>query len=551
MGYWSNSPGHRKQRVQWRQCVTFAALGGFLFLASCSGDDEYRADALAEGYSGGVAGDEPRAVTIARGILGDGGNAADAAAALYFAMTVTYPTSVGVGAGGACLVYDALEGRAYALEFPAIAPKRINPAASRRSAVPGAVRGMFVLQARYGRMPWGRVVSPAEQLARIGHPISRALARDLALARGSLFADPGIASVFARADGGPLREGDTLIQSDLADALERIRVRGADALYGGELGLRFVAAVNQAGGSLEIEDLRNYRPTWRGTARLRSGAREIHTMPPPTAGGVALLKMWQLLRADKRYDKAEPDERGHLLAEVSLRAFADGSTGLSPTSDENDDFELATKGEAERLLNGYSADRHVPPDSPSPRPAEGRGNVAGSSFVVVDGEGNAVACAISLNGLFGVGRIAPGTGIVLAAAPPPLRQPTASLVPVLITLHESNQLVFAGAASGGMAVPLALVEVIAGTLLDGSSLSQAVATPRLHHVGVPDMVVHEPDEDRPRLDGLSRRVYTVAEVPELGRVNAAYCPDGFERAATSCSFITDRRGYGLARVAQF
>ena len=124
-------------------------------------------------------------------------------------------------------------------------------------------------------------------------------------------------------------------------------------------------------------------------------------------------------------------------------------------------------------------------------------------------------------------------------------------MPVLIVRREPRELVFAGAASGGAAVPLIMVEVVARVLLEGASLSQAVAAPRLHHVGVPDMVVHEPDADTARLDGLARRGYTVAEVPELGRVNAAYCPDGFKRAARSCAFIADRRGSGLASVAQF
>ena len=43
-------------------------------------------------------------------------------------------------------------------------------------------------------------------------------------------------------------------------------------------------------------------------------------------------------------------------------------------------------------------------------------DAAASGFVVVDREGLAVACTVSTNGLFGAGRMASGTGIVLAAA---------------------------------------------------------------------------------------------------------------------------------------
>ena len=76
-----------------------------MLLAACSGDDDLSAEALTRGYFGGVAGDEPRAVIVARDVLGDGGTAADAAVALFFAAAATYPTAVGLGAGGTCLVY--------------------------------------------------------------------------------------------------------------------------------------------------------------------------------------------------------------------------------------------------------------------------------------------------------------------------------------------------------------------------------------------------------------------------------------------------------------
>ena len=520
-------------------------------LAACSGADTERDRLLTGDYFGGVAGDEPRAVVVARDVLAAGGSAADAAVALYFTAAVTYPASAALGGGGTCLVYAVANDRPEALEFPAIAPARVEPGAKRRNAVPGAVRGMFALHSRYGRLRWGQLLRPAEQLARLGHPVSRALARDLDLAPASLFADPEFAAVFGRAGGGPLREGDELVQSDLAAVLTQLRMRGPAAMYAGKLAGKLIAAVGETGGSLSAEDLRDYRPAWRGTAWLRSGAHEIYTLPPPTTGGIALLKMWVMLRAGNRYQNAEPDERGHLLAEVSTRVFADRAASLPAARSGETDLELDLGEHVERLIEGYQPDRHTPPAASSPQPVVGRRGLAGTSFVVVDGEGSAVACAITLNGLFGVGRVAPGTGIVLAAAPLPLREPTASLAPVMIVDGPTRELLFAGAASGGTAVPLALIEVIAGALIDGLPLSRAVAAPRLHHVGIPDMVVHEPQETGPRLDGLIRRGYTVSEVAELGRVNSVYCRNGFKGTAKSCAFSTDPRGHGLADVVQF
>ncbi|HEY4175074.1 MAG TPA: gamma-glutamyltransferase, partial [Rhodopila sp.] len=112
-----------------------------------------------QGFLGGVVADEPRAALAGRDVLSGGGTAADAAVAVGLTLAVTYPSRAGLGGGGACVAYAPDEngqakGIPEAVMFTSPAPATAGAGADRPAAVPMLARGLFLLHARYGALPF-------------------------------------------------------------------------------------------------------------------------------------------------------------------------------------------------------------------------------------------------------------------------------------------------------------------------------------------------------------------------------------------------------------
>jgi len=425
------------------------------------------------GFLGGVAADEPRAALVARDVLSAGGTAVDAAVAGGFALTATLPSRAGLGGGGACLVFDPVRNSTEAVVFPAGA----NPqsAGDRPAAIPMMARGLFALHTRKPRRPFEELVSPAEQLARFGTPASRALATDLAAVAGPLLADAGARAVFAPG-GQPLREGEVLSQPDLGATLAALRVSGVGDLYQGAQARRLEELSPRAGGPLTVAALRPAVAQVMPPLQVTLVNDTLSFLPPPADGGLAAAVAAQALAAGQAPATAEA--RG-LAAAGAWRAG-----GAEP---------------AALLAN----------------PPAGGGAMgtlpASTTLVVLDREGGAVSCAFSMNNLFGTGRLVPGMGMFLAAAPGVGRVEPPLLSAVLVHNRNLKAFRFAGAGSGQAAAPLAAALPAIRQLVSRTPLPQALA-----------------------------------EVPEPGRTNAISCDRYLPGDPRQCVAGTDARGAGLA-----
>ncbi len=505
-----------------------------------------------EFFPGGVAADEPLAAKVGRDLIMAGGTAADAAAGVYFALSVTLPSSASLGGGGSCVVWDYWSGKVEAIDFLSRPPAAPSATATRPSAVPGNVRGFASIHSKYGRLRWGQVVAPAEAMARFGIRVSRAFSVDLKSVEAALLPDRETRRIFAGKDGkGLVGEGDQLIQTDLADTLGAIRQFGPDGFYRGEPAAKLAGAFIAAGGTLSEDDLAGYRSQWRQTIEVPYGPLTLHFAPPPAAAGALEAQMWSMLTDGGAYKSATPKQRNHRFAEVSLRAFADrgrwlgddGSSAVPPAS-------LVSKERTTALMQSYSPKTHLPAASLNPAPVKRLENPAATSFVVIDGAGSAVACALTQNNLFGTGRVAPGTGVIPAALPGRAGRGPASLGPAIAVDHQYKDFYFAIAASGGVAAPTAIVGVMAKALIEKRKLADAIAAKRLHHGGEPDLLFYEQGFDKNAINDLSRRRHALAATKILGKVNAASCTSGLPFQPQTCSLESDPRGYGLSIVAE-
>lgn len=509
-----------------------------------------------QGVIGGVTTDEPKATLIGRDVLSSGGTAADAAVAVAFALSVTLPSSANLGGGGVCLVRDAPNNITETLNFLPLAPKNISPNSTYPVAVPGFVRGLATLHSKYGKLNWKQLVSPAEALARFGNQVSRAFAHDLKQLGPLNIADPSLQKMLSHKDGGRfVREGDFLKQLDLSSVLGRIRARGGGDFYNGPLAGQIVAAIKKAGGSLSLEQLRAFLPRWTPTLEIPyfQSTKFHFPMMPGSSGVLAAQIMAMTIKMDEWKD-ASPADRAHMLAEGTGRAYAARARWLNNDGlPKTDPAQLISEAAIEKLLTGFQLNQHVPVGNAGTSQAINVGKATGTSFVVVDREGSAVACSLTLNNLFGIGRIADGTGILLAAIPGPQGRGPDSLSLMLLINEVHNIFYFAGAASGGIesAGALATIGIRAIMGKEDENLEGAFYSRRLVNAGTSDVTHYEQGMDESILKDLANRGHHLSPAPAMGFVNAIFCSSGLPvKKELSCSMNTDPRGFGLASGAE-
>jgi len=526
-----------------------------------------------------VASAHPLATRAGLDILAAGGNAFDAAVAVSAVLAVVEPASSGVGGGGFYLLHVARDGRDVFVDARETAPGAASrnmyldadgkprPGASMSgplaAAIPGEPAAWAHLAARYGRLPLATSLKPAIRIAAEGFPLYARLQNAIRVKQKQLAASPDAAAVFL--DHGEVPPVDAPIrQPDLGRTLELIAQGGAEAFYKGRFAERLAAAVHRDGGLWTAADLARYRVVERAPITFRYRNATLITAPPPSAGGLVLADVCNILAG---YDLAAQDAltRRHLVIEALRRGYRDRAEYLG-----DPDF---VKVPVEQLLSPlYAAgqrtsirlDRATPSDVLRPV-FTGEESPSTTHFSVLDRDGNRVGATISINLFFGATYIVPGTGFLLndtmddfavAAGAPnafelvgadanaiaPGKRPLSSMTPTFVETERGLMII---GSPGGSTI---ISNVLGGVLnwLDGQSAAQIVAAPRIHHQYLPDAVIYEPGalsaEERAALEQRGHKL-RVGRGP-WGNTQVVT----FDYASGTVEAASDPRGFGAGLV---
>lgn len=396
----------------------------------------------------GVAAGHPATAAAGQEILRAGGSAADAVAAMILAGSVAETIFSGLGGGGFATLYDAATrevscldffvaipglggavrqpGRAIEVAFGGVAvPYEVGGSTV---AVPGTPSGVAELHRRAGRLDWATVVTPAERLAEQGTQFPAQHAGMLVEVAPAMLLGDGIAAYSDATTGRLLGTGEILLHPGLAGTLAQYREHGAPALMAGPFAETLVRDVQDDGGALSLEDLAAYRVRELPVASVQLGTGRVQCRTNDLDGLAATI------------ERLDPDR---------VRA-----------------------GEPHRSLALVDALR-----GPAVRSET-------TSVAAVDAQGNACAATHSLglgSGIWTAGVHANsmlGEGELLRGDLVPGERMGSMMTPLVVT-DDDGALLLALGAAGGSRIRHALLQVLAGVLLQDQDLPSAVAAPRL------------------------------------------------------------------------
>ncbi|WP_254660911.1 gamma-glutamyltransferase [Bacillus sp. FJAT-27225] len=471
----------------------------------------------AKGKFGMVATAHPLATEIGKNVLEDGGNAIDAAVAIQFALNVGEPSNTGIGGSGFFMVYHKESGKIKIFDGHSQAPAAAHPEMfldehgeiidfKKRSThatavgIPGILKAMDAALMEYGTKPLSELVEPAAKACEEGVPMNWVHIDMLDKFQYRL-GEEAKKLYFAES----IKEGHILKKPELARTFRLIGKEGVEAFYEGEIAKAIVNTLQELGGFITLDDLKNYRHTIDQPVRGTYRGYEIAAASPPTAGGPILLYILKLLeKYDLKSYGLHSWEKYYLFAETMRLAFSDKIAYMGDPR--FTDIPLKGLGDerylAERLKYIDFEFRNQDIDFGNPWKFEGRPGPKvirqpmdaeqseTTHFTVADAFGNIVACTSTVEHPFGTGILVPGYGFFLnneltdfdprpggINEPAPGKRPVSCKCPTI--LFKDGEPVLTLGSPGGPTIIASVFQTIVNIVDFGMDLKDAIEEPRI------------------------------------------------------------------------
>lgn len=454
---------------------------------------------------GVVTTSQPLASQAGLAVLQNGGNAVDAAVTAAAVLSVVEPYMTGIGGdmfavvwlereqrligingsghAGALMTLDKLAGR-----------NRVPDEGAQSITLPGALSGWAILLETHGTINLAQALAPAIELAEKGFPISKSTAEEWGLFENKINYDLGAKTTFLIDGGRTPVAGEWFVNPDYAKTLKLIAAQGPQVLYGGELGEKIAARVQELGGFLTQSDFANYQAEWVEPMSVSYKEYRLWELPP-NGQGIAALEMLKILEPYdlKAMQHNSPTYLHHLieakkLAYADLEYFVGDPQSMQIKAEDLLDDSLIAKRRA--LIKPDQAMEQVDPEASL--------NTSDTTYLsVADKDGNMVSFINSIAGPFGSGVVVPGTGFALqnrgvglslqpdrANTVAPGRKPFHTIIPGFVTKADAQgqqKPWLSFGIVGGAQQPQAHVQMLLNMVMFGMDVQEAIDAPRFRH----------------------------------------------------------------------
>ena len=450
--------------------------------------------------NGMVATSHPLATQVGIDILKKGGNAIDAAIAANAAIGLMEPTGNGIGGDLFAIIWIEKEKKLYGLNASGRSPSSLDldffktnnyssiPAYGPLPvSVPGCVDGWFELNERFGSMKMNSILKPAIEYAENGFPVTELVSYYMELASNNFYNYPNFKETYF-INGASPKKGELFKNLDLANTLKIISNEGRKGFYEGEIANIISTFIQEQGGFLSYEDLKNHRSEWVEPVSTNYRGYDVWELPP-NGQGIAALQILNLLEGfDIKSMGFGSAEYIHHLVEAKKIAFADRAKYYADT-----DFNQIP---TQYLISKEYSDKRRPEINPD-QAAESvtAANLENGDTIYLttaDSSGNMVSLIQSNYRGMGSGMVPPGLGFMLQDRGElfsleeghfnvyePNKRPFHTIIPAFITKDNKPYVSFG--LMGGAMQPQGHAQIVINLIDFGMNLQEAGDAPRIRH----------------------------------------------------------------------